>query len=81
MTEKGMKQVAAKSVYAAPQTEVFSIVESMKLLGTSFYGGHGDGTDESGNSDHHGGDDGGIEYGAKSINILGQEFVLESPWM
>ena len=53
----------------------------MKLLGTSFYGGHGDGTDESGNSDHHGGDDGGIEYGAKSINILGQEFVLESPWM
>lgn len=80
MTEKDTNRATARAAYTVPQTEVFSVVESMKLLGTSFYGGHGDGTDESGDSDHHGGDDGGVEYGAKSITILGQEFVLENPW-
>ena len=80
MAERKMEKVTARAVYAVPQTEVFSVVESMKLLGTSFYGWNGSGTDESGDSDHHGGSDGGVEYGAKSITILGQEFELESPW-
>ena len=68
-----------KVFYVRPQTELFSVVESMKLLGTSFYGWNGTGTDESGASDHLGGDDGGVEYGAKVI-ILGQEFAFDDPW-
>lgn len=79
MAERKMEKMTARAVYVVPQTEVFSVVESMKLLGTSFYGWNGDGTDESGDSDHLGGSDGGVEYGAKVI-ILGQEFAFEDPW-
>ncbi|MBR5918855.1 MAG: hypothetical protein IKZ83_03015 [Prevotella sp.] len=75
-----MDKKKLKIAYAAPRAEVFSVAESPRLLYTSFYGGNGDGTDESRDGDHFGGNDGGIEYGAKSIVILGWEFVLESPW-
>lgn len=80
MEEKKMEKVMARAVYVVPQTEAFSSIGSMRLLGTSFYGWNGDGTDESGDSDHHGGDDGGVEYGSKSINIFGQEFSFSDPW-
>lgn len=86
MAERKMEKVTVRAVYTVPQTEVLSIDESMKLLGTSFYGWNSDGTDESGDSDHLGGDDGGVEYGVKVV-ILGQEFEsdglwdeFESPW-
>lgn len=37
-----------KTVYVVPQTESFSAVDSIKLLGSSFSGGHNDGDNNDG---------------------------------
>lgn len=84
MKENDFKELnlarVGRVAYVAPLMEIFAVESSEKMLGTSFYGGNGTGTDENGDNDHHGGSDGGIEYGAKSIDILGQEFRFVDSW-
>ena len=77
--DKKEGKTRAKSAYVPPKMDVYAAVPG-RLLGTSFYTfEHNPGTDEDGESDHHGGSDGGIEYGAKAV-ILGHEFSFSDLW-
>ena len=78
MTENKEKDWA-KCAYVPPLIEVYEATPG-RLLGTSFYTfEHNPGDNEDGESDHHGGSDGGVEYGAKAV-ILGHEFSFSDLW-
>ena len=68
----------AKCVYVPPCVEVYA-AEPGRLLEQSFNGGHTGADETYDTSDHAGGNDGGIEYGAKAV-ILGQEFSFSDIW-
>ena len=69
----------ARCAYAPPCIEVYQTAPN-HLLGTSFYTfEHNPGIGKDGDSDHHSGSDGGIEYGAKAV-ILGHEFSFSDLW-
>ena len=77
--EQKEQETRAKCAYVPPRVEV-CVAEPGRLMGTSFYTfEHNPGTDNDGDSDHHGGSDGGVEYGAKTV-ILGQEFGFSDVW-
>ena len=77
MTENKKKE-KARCVYAPPKIEVHAACLG-RLMGTSFWGTHNEGDDQTGDSDHNTGHDGGVEYGAKAV-ILGQEFSFSDLW-
>ena len=68
----------AKCIYVPPRIEVHETAPC-RLLEQSFNGGHTGADETYGGNDHSGGNDGGIEYGAKTV-ILGQEFSFSDLW-
>ena len=65
----------ARTVYVPPRIEVHETVPG-RLMGTSFYGNHGNGVDDDDSNHHSAGDDGFIT-GAK---ILGRDFSFSDVW-
>ena len=79
MTESKKKEKeGAKCIYVPPRIEVHETAPC-RLLEQSFNGGHTGADETYGGNDHSGGNDGGIEYGAKTV-ILGQEFSFSDLW-
>ena len=79
MKENKVKEEArAKCAYVPPRAEVYA-AEPGWLMDTSLLGGHAGADETYQDSDHAGGNDGGIEYGAKTV-ILGQEFGFSDVW-
>ena len=78
MKKNQREQERARSAYVPPRVEV-CISEPSRLLEQSFNGGHNGANETYDTSDHAGGNDGGIEYGAKTV-ILGQEFGFSDVW-
>ena len=68
----------AKFVYVRPRIEAHETAPG-RLMGTSFWGTHNDGSDQTGDNDHNAGHIFEPEYGAKAV-ILGQEFSFSNMW-
>ena len=79
MTESKKKgKGKAKCVYVPPRIEAHETAPG-RLMGTSFWGTHNDGSDQTGDNDHNAGHIFEPEYGAKAV-ILGQEFSFSNMW-
>lgn len=64
MTENNKNQQATRATYVAPYAEAI-LMGFEGLLAASFRGKHKEAVEDNGESDHLGGDDGGVEYGTR----------------
>ena len=70
---------ARRQPYAPPRVEIHASELGKRLMGTSFWGTHNEGDDQTGNNDHNAGHIFEPEYGAKAV-ILGQDFSFSDLW-